>query len=216
LTIPWNSNIIPSRQRPAGAAGNIQLIGPLALMPRPLFILSREKERAAIEGATYDPVKRELLYQMVDAVLAVRESGEVTEAQLAPIRAGFQVPEESVWSRAGSWLARLVEFAPGLITVVDELAAHRDEQVRCRLCASLTDRHFSDALIWPRLKRFLGDQNEKVREMAVRVCIKRQNPRMIPALEAALQAEHDAARRKRLQMAIALIKGEPYWLTEEQ
>jgi hypothetical protein len=185
-------------------------------MPRPLFILSREKERADIERVTFDPVKRELLYQMVEAVWTVRETGQVTEAVLAPIRKGFSMPEEGVWSRAGGWLAKLVEFAPELTKVVDELAAHRNEEVRYRLCAALTDRHFPDAFIWPRLKRFLTDRSDGVRDMAVRVCIKRQGTKLVPALESALDAEQDAGRRKRLQMAIALIKGEPYWLIDEE
>jgi len=185
-------------------------------MPRPLFILSREKERADIDGATFDLAKRELLYQMVEAVWRVRETGEVTGAELGPIRKGFWMPEEGVWSRAGAWLARLVEFAPELTKVVDELATHRNEGVRCRLCASLTDHHYAETFIWPRLKRFLNDQSEIVRDMAVRVCIKRQGTKMVPALEAALDAEQDLARRQRLQMAIALIKGEPYWLTKEE
>lgn len=180
-----------------------------------LFILSREKERANIDGATYDLNKRELLYQMVDAMLNVRETGQVTEADLAPIRAGFLVTEESVWGRAGGWLAKLVNFSPELITVVDELAVHPQEAVRSRLCATLLDPHFSDVLIWPRVKRFLADPSPQVREMAVRLCIKRRNPRMIPALESALEIEPDDARRRRLQMAISLIKGEPYWLRDD-
>jgi hypothetical protein len=185
-------------------------------MPRPLFILSRERERAAIDGVTFDPVKRELLYQMVEAVWTVRETGKFTEAELAPIRAGFLAPEESVWSRAGGWLAKLVEFAPELTRVVDELAGHRNELVRTRLCAVLADRRFPDILIWPRLKRFLTDRSELVRDMAVRVCIKRQGIKMVPALEAALEAEQDPQRQDRLKMAIALIKGEPYWLGGEE
>jgi hypothetical protein len=182
-------------------------------MPRSLFILSREKERAAVDGATYDPAKRALLYQMVEAVWTVRETGKVTEAELAPIRAGFLVAEESVWSRAGEWLAKLVEFAPEWTPVVDELARHRNELVRTHLCAALTDTRFPEILIWPRLQRLLADPSEKVRDMAVRVCIKRQGVKMVPALEAALDAERDESRRDRLKMAIALIKGEPYWLS---
>ena len=182
-------------------------------MPKPLFILSREKERAVIDRVTFDHASRELLYDMVDAVWTVRESGQVSDLELAPIRKGFLATEEGVWGRAGAWLAKLVDFAPELISVVDELATHRNEVVRSRICATLTDRHYADALVWPRLKRFLADRSELVREMAVRVCIKRQNPRMLPPLEAALDAEEDTERRERLKMAIALIKGEPYWLT---
>jgi len=185
-------------------------------MSHTLFILSREKERAAVDGATFDQTKRELLYQMVDAVWAAREHGQVTEAELAPIRKGFHAPEEGVWSRAGAWLAKLVEFAPEVTKVVDELATHNNEHVRSRLCATLNDRHYPDVLVWPRLKRFLADRSELVRDAAVRVCIQRHNLKMIPALEAALDAEPNPKRRKRLQMAIALIRGEPYWLTEEE
>jgi len=187
-----------------------------ALMSNTLFILSREKERAAVDGATFDQSKRELLYQMVDAVWAARENGKVGQAELSPIRKGFLAPEEGVWSRAGSWLAKLVEFAPELTAVVDELATHSDEHVRSRLCASLNDRHYPDTLVWPRLKRLLADRSELVRDAAVRVCIQRHNLKMIPSLEAALDDEQNPKRRARLQMAIALIRGEPYWLSKEE
>lgn len=185
-------------------------------MSRTLFILPREKERAAIDKATQDEGLRKLMYRMVDAVWNVRDNEKVTEADLLPIWNGLLAAEEVVWRRAGGWLAKLVDFAPELTPVVDELATHRDDNVRYRVCAALTDRHFSDALIWPRLKRFLADRNGEVRNMAVSVCIERQNPRMIPALEAALTAETDTERRKRVQMAISLIKGEAFWLSEEK
>jgi len=185
-------------------------------MSRPLFILSLGKERADIDGVTFDPTKRALLYEMVEAVWRVRTTGEVTGAELSPIRKGFWIPEEAVWSRAGGWLAKLVDFAPELTKVVDELASHRNEEIRSRLCATLIDRHYPDNFVWPRLKRFINDRSELVRDVAVRVCIKRQGVKMVPALEAALDAEQDNGRRKRLQMAIALLKGEPYWLTDEE
>lgn len=184
-------------------------------MPGPLFILSREKERAAIDRVTYDPAKRALLYQMVEAVWTVRENGKATKKELSPIRAGFLSAEEGIWSRAGGWLAKLVVFDPELMSVVEELATHNNEAIRCRLCGSLIDPHFSDALVWPRLKRFLADPSHEVRDMAVRVCIKRKSVKLVPALETALAEAPDVERRKRLQMAIALIKGEPYWLVDD-
>lgn len=181
-------------------------------MSRPLFILSREWERTAINAATLDPIHREMLYQMIEAVWTVRERDKVTELELAPIRDGFFVPDEVVWSRAGGWLAKLVEFTPELIAVVDELVMHPDAAVRSHICAALADKHIADALVWPRLKRFLSDPSGQVREMAIKVCINRQSPRMLPPLDAAFAAEPDAGRRERLQMAIALIRGEPVWL----
>jgi len=184
-------------------------------MPNSLFILSREKERAAINRATSNLEKQELLYKMVDAVWQVRETGSVTEAELTPIRAGFLSDDEVVWSRAAGWLAKLVEFAPEMTAVVAELSAHRSAEVRYRLCASLNDPRYSDALILPRLKRLLADRNEDVRDMAAQVCLHRRPAKLLPALEAALAAEQDVGRRRRLKMAIAFIKSEPYWLDSE-
>ena len=133
-------------------------------------------------------------------------------AELAPIWYGFMSDDEPVWTRAGGWLAKLVDYSPELTSVVDELLSHQDDAVRSRMCAALADKHIADSIVWPRLKRALADRSEQVREMAIKVCIKRQNPRMLPPLEAAYQAEHDEKRRERLQMAISLIRGEAFWL----
>jgi len=181
-------------------------------MSRPLFILSRDKERSLIDAATLDPINRDLLYQMVDAVLTVRERESVTVVELAPIWNGFLSEDEAVWTRAGAWLAKLVDYSPELISVVDELLIHADEAVRSRICAALADKHIPDSIVWPRLKRALADRSEQVRETAIKICIKRQNPRMLPPLEAAYQAEPDERRRERLQLAISLIRGEAFWL----
>jgi len=181
-------------------------------MSRPLFILSREKERSLVDAATLDPLSRDLLYQMVDAVLTVKEREKVTMQELTPIWNGFLSEDEMVWTRAGTWLAKLVDYSPELTSVVDELFIHQDDAVRYRVCAALADRHIADALVWPRLKRALADRSEQVREMAIKVCIKRQNPRMLPPLEAAYLTETDEKRRERLQMAISLIRGEAFWL----
>jgi hypothetical protein len=181
-------------------------------MSRPLFILSREKERSLVDAATLDSINRDLLYAMIDAVLTVKERESVTVVELAPIWNGFFSEDEAVWTRAGSWLARLVDYSPELTSVVDELLIHQDDAVRYRICAALADKHIPDSIVWPRLKRALADRSEPVREMAIKVCIKRQNPRMLPPLEAAYQAEQDEARRERLQMAISLIRGEAFWL----
>src|SRR5262245_41340785 len=165
-------------------------------MSHPLFILPRDKERAAVDGATLDPASRDLLYQMIDAVLMVKERERVTEYELAPIRNGVFSEDENVWVRAGGWLAKLVDYAPELTSVVEELLMHHDDAVRYRVCAALADRHIADPLVWPRLKRALSDRSEDVREMAIKVCIKRQNPRMLAPLEAAFLAEPDEKRRE--------------------
>ena len=84
------------------------------VMPRPPFILSRETERAAIDRVIRAPTKRQMLYDMVDAILRVREAGTVSRADVAPILAGFEATDEAVWSRAAGWLAKLHAFrGPG-------------------------------------------------------------------------------------------------------
>jgi len=174
--------------------------------------LSREKERAAIDRAIGDPLKRKYPYLMVDAVWMVRDTGMVTEAELAPIRAAFLERDPDIWRRAGGWLAKLVEFSNEVTGVVDELASHPDEAVRYRLCASLMDPRFPDVLIRQRLRKLLTDPSQMVREMTVTVCLKRPNQKLIPALEAARDVETLPELRQRLAMAITLIKGEPYYL----
>src|SRR5262245_53366930 len=106
-------------------------------MPRPPFVLSRETERAAIDRNTPDPAKRQMLYEMVDVVLRVRESGKVSSADLAPILAGMEDTYEVVWGRAAGWLAKLCAFAPELSACVEELSRHRSAVVRWHLCVSL-------------------------------------------------------------------------------
>ena len=179
-------------------------------MPRPPFILSRETERAAIDRVIRDAAKRQLLYDMVDAVLRIRESGKVTEAELASIRAGFDSPDEAVWDRAGGWLAKIVAFAPETVSVVEELASHRSAGVRFRMCASLSDSRFSDAVVLPLLRRLIIDRSEKVRDMVAGVCLRRQITNLLPELESELAAEREPRRRRDLERTIALVKGEEY------
>jgi hypothetical protein len=39
---------------------------------------------------------------------------------------------------------------------------------------------------------------------------------MLPPLEAAFNEESDELRRERLQMAISLVRGAPFWLNDPQ
>src|SRR5262245_46594374 len=157
-------------------------------MARPPFIFSRETERTHIDRAMRDPAKRALLYEMVDAVLRVNETGKITEAELTPIRAGLQSSDERVWGRAGGWLSKLHTYAPETASAIDELASHRSAHVRFRLCGSLSERRFADSFVLPLLRRFLNDRSARVRDMAVGVCLRRQLKELLPELEAMLAA----------------------------
>ena len=177
-------------------------------MPRPPFILSRETECAAIDRVIRDPRKRQLLYEMVDAVLRVRESGAVTAAEVAPILAGFEATDEAVWSRAAGWLALLHEFAPELSAALERLAQHRSAVVRFNLCASL-DR-FPVEVAVPHLRRFLRDRSARIRGTVPNIAVKAGYRELIPDFEVSLKEERDSERQQDLKQAIALLRGETF------
>jgi hypothetical protein len=177
-------------------------------VPRPPFILSRQTECAAIDRAVREPTKRQLLYEMVDAVLRVRESGLVSPRDLAPIISGFEATDVAVWSRAAGWLAKLCAFSPSLAATLDELARHRSAVVRFNLCASL-DRFGPDVAV-PHLRRFLTDRSARVRDMALNVAVKAGYSDLVADFEALLAQERDPERQKDIQQAIALLRGETF------
>jgi hypothetical protein len=177
-------------------------------VPRPPFILSRETERAAIDRVIRDSLKRQLLYDMVDAVLRVRESSAVTAADVAPILAGFEATDEAVWSRAAGWLALLHRFAPELSAALEQLAQHRSAVVRFNLCASL-DRFPAEVAV-PHLRRFLGDRSARIRDTVPTVAVKAGYQQLMPDFEAALKQERDSERQQDLKQAIALLRGETF------
>ena len=177
-------------------------------MPRPPFILSRETERAAIDRIIRDPGKRQMLYNMVDAVLRVRESGTVSPTEVAPILAGFEATDEAVWSRAAGWLAKLSAFAPELSAPLEELSRHRSADVRFNLCASL-DR-FPKEIAVAYLRRFLTDRSARIRGTVPNVAVKAGYAELIPDFETLLAEERDSERQLDLRQAIALLQGQTF------
>ena len=177
-------------------------------MARPPFILSRETERAAIDQVIRDPAKRQLLYDMVDAVLRVRESGTVSAVELAPILAGFEATDEAVWSRAAGWLAKLHAFAPELSACLEELSRHRRAVVRFHLCASLDE--FPKEIAIAYLRRFLSDRSARIRGTVPNVAVKAGYRELIPDFETLLAVERDSERRTDLRQAIALLQGQSF------
>jgi HEAT repeat protein len=177
-------------------------------MPCAPFILSREAERAAIDGVIRDPAKRRLLYEMVEAVLRVRESGAVTPVELAPIVAGFEATDEAVWSRAAGWLAKLHAFDPNVFTSLEELARHPRAVVRFNLCASL-GRFPADVAV-PLLRRFLSDKSARVRGTVLNVVVVAEFRQLIPDFEALLAQEHGPEVQQDIRQAIALLTGQSF------
>ena len=177
-------------------------------MARPPFVLSRETEQAAINHAVRDAAKRKLLCEIVDLMLRVRESGKVSAADLAPIRAGFEASDEAVWSRAAGWLAKLCAFAPELSTVVEELSRHRSANVRFHLCASLDE--FPRDVAVPYLRQFLNDASGRVRGTVPNLAVKARYSELLPDFERLLNQPKWKNQQEELKEAIALLRGEIY------
>jgi hypothetical protein len=177
-------------------------------MHRPPFILSRETECAAIDRVIRDPRKRQTLYDMLDAVLRVREAGKVSEADVAPILVGFEATDEAVWSRAAGWLAKLHAFAPELSASLEELSRHPNVVVRFNLCASL-DR-FQREIAVAHLRRFLNDRSARIRGTVPNIAVKAGYQELVPDFEALLADEHNRERRADLEQAIALLRGQTF------
>ena len=177
-------------------------------MPHPPFIFSRETERNAIDRSVRDPAKRQILYDMVDAVLRVRETGAVSPAEVAPILAGFEATDQAVWSRAAGWLAKLHAFAPELSATLEELSRHRSAVVRFHLCACLN--YFQREIAIAYLRRFLQDKSARIRGTVPNLAVAAGYAELIPDFEAMLATERDPERRTDLEQAIALLRGQTF------
>jgi hypothetical protein len=173
-------------------------------MSRPPFIFSRETERAAIDRAVRDPVKRELLYAMVDAVLRVRETSTITPTEMAPIIAAFKAADEALWGRAARWLAKLHAFLPSVATTIEALSQDRDATVRWHLCASLN--LFPADLAVPFLRRFLSDKSARVRSTVLTIAVVGDFRALLPDLESWLLLEKKTETREDINEAIALLR----------
>jgi hypothetical protein len=177
-------------------------------MSRPPFIFAQETERTAIDRAVRDPIKRQMLYDMVDAVLRVRESSVVSPAELGPILTGFEATDEAVWGRAAGWLAKLYGFAPELSRTLEELAGHRSAVVRFNFCASLDE--FSADVAVLHLRRFLADRSARIRGTVINIAIKAGYRELIPDFKALLKKERNSAQQENLREAIALLQGKSF------
>jgi hypothetical protein len=171
------------------------------------FILSREAERAAIDHAIRDSKKRQMLYDMVDAVLRVRETRTVSPLELAPILGGFEATDEAVWGRAAGWLAKLHTFSPQP-AALEELFHHRSANVRGHLCACLDDFPRETAVIY--LRRFLTDKSARIRGTVQSVAVKAGYSELIPDFEAILATKREREHRVDLKQTIALLRGQTF------
>jgi hypothetical protein len=149
-----------------------------------------------------------MLYDMVDAILRVRESGKVLPTDVAPVLTGFESTDEAVWSRAAGWLAKLHAFAPELSASLEELSRHRSAVVRFNLCASL-DR-FPKEIAVAHLRRFLSDRSARIRGTVPNIAVKAGYRELIPDFETLLAEERDSERRLDLRQAVALLQGQTF------
>src|SRR5687768_14738828 len=167
--------------------------------PRP-FIFSRETERAAIDRVFHEPAKKQILYEMIDAVIRVNQTRCVTPSDLAPILAGFEFTDEGVWSRAAGWLAKLHAFDPRITANLHDLSRNPSAIVRLNLFRSL-DR-FPKGAVLPLLRNFINDRSSRVRQAVLGVAMIQNYPELLPALQTRRNGQISAAERRSLDEAI--------------
>ena len=178
-------------------------------MGRLPFIFPRETERAAIDRVFRDARKRQMLYDMIDAVLRVRESGIVSDRELSPILIGFEATDEGIWGRAAGWLAKLYGFSPNDVTpTLQQLANDSRYLVRFHLCACL-DKFPRDIAI-QYLRGFLIDKSAQIRGTVVNVAVKAGYSELIPDFKTLLATERDDEQREDLRQALALLRGKTF------
>jgi hypothetical protein len=179
-------------------------------MPRLPFIFARDTERAAVDAAVRARAKRKILYDMIDAVLRVNQTQQLTPADLKPVLRGFRFSDEAVWSRAAFWLAKLYAFDPGISADIDQLSTHHLPTVRFNLCCSLS--RFPKALALPILRRLLYDKSLRVRRAVLGMAVQLRYNELIPDLQRRLKQEKLAPRRRNLVEAIAWLQGKSFAL----
>ena len=138
-------------------------------MGRLPFIFSRETECAAIDRSVRDAKKRALLHEMVDVVLRVRETGQISLQEIGPVLEGLEARDEAVFARAAGWLAKLYRFDPNLDECLGRLSSDKRVVVRRNLCAC--QNYFPKEVAVPLLRKFARDANARVRGTARAVAV---------------------------------------------
>ena len=181
-------------------------------MGRLPFIFSKETERAAIDRVVRNAKKRALLYEMVDVVLRVRETGQVSPEEIGPVLAGLEATDEAVFARAAGWLAKLHRFEPKLGECLDRLASDKRVVVRRNLCACLN--YFPKEIAVPLLRKFVRDSNARVRGTARAVAVQMGLRELIPDFKARSNELSKDDEGRHFKQAIKLLEGKTLALKE--
>jgi len=178
-------------------------------MPQLPFI-DRETEITAIDRAVQDPAQRRALYEIIEAVLRVNENQKVTPAELAPILAGFQFPDEALWRRAATWLVTVYDFDLSLSAHLDQLYDSLSALNRFNLCASVD--HLPKTIAISLLRRSISDEIYRVKQVAILNSMQFGFIELVPDLKHRLQTETDAACQRYLYEAIFVLECKTYEL----
>lgn len=139
----------------AGAAATIKM-----------WTLGREREKRHVAPRLRDSRQRRLLFDVIDAVHALKEGVADAGSFVGAARAALTDGDSVVVDETGAWLAKVAGAVPAVGGLWDELAVHPSWKVRWHVAGRLywyipEDR--SDCLF----AVLRGDRSKKVREMAV-------------------------------------------------
>ena len=147
----------------------------------------------------------EALDAAYDAFERTRQSGNLTEIDLALIVAAVRSSRAILWESVIDKLSPLTIFFEKARDAVSEMADDRKAPIRFRAMTAVRKRTPKQFTV-PHLMKGLVDRSGRVRWRAAESAERLELLEMLPAIEAALQNEKQAGTREAINCAYQLLK----------
>jgi hypothetical protein len=129
-----------------------------------MFTFGRDREKESAAHHVRDPQQVPLIHAAVDAVHDFLEGRIAPDALQAALRRAFVEGGSGAWEQAGSWVRRLANEYPAVLSLWRELAHHPDARVRFRAACFLNE--MPQPLVTEIGNELRTDRSKKVRDMA--------------------------------------------------
>ena len=173
-----------------------------------LWSFDRKTEVEAVDRATSNQEYRELCYRVIDAVLEIREKGQVRPENLDAFAEAVECSYEWVFSSGGRRLSECSYFVPEAGQRLLDLMSSPKWRVRLNTVAIMDYRPREDILLLV-LRKGLEDQSAKVRKLAVGKILGLKLLQLLGAMETRSGVEKDAETLEYLNQTINWLQGKP-------
>ena len=174
----------------------------------PIWSFDRKTEVAAVDRNAKRADHRELCYAVVDAVLSIRETGNVLDEDVRAFTKALECPNEYVFCAGGRRLVQCSHFDDKCAAQLRAMMGHANWLAR-RNTVAVTDYNPPDNVLLAILRAGLTDGSKRVRALAGGKVLLRARRELLPELEQCLRVEKDEAVRTELSNAVQLLRGKP-------